>query len=286
MQGDKTTYLIDLSNMAYRNMFGTRLKTKMGVPSGHVFGTVRNLLALKKTPNDCDIVFALDCKPQRKLELDPTYKANRARADGEYNPVPDIRKLVRYVRCKCVYNEQEEADDVIASYIANHVGTPITVVSSDADLYQLIDRDNGVRQYNPLDNSYITTDDLYRKFGLDQFKKVALWKALFGDSGDNVKPPIPRLKKADLIPAISECDGTVEGFMQKVDGLFGASAMKIRDDVQFRAKLQKNLELVGLKRDLDYVVEDHSGNPNFLSCFLRKFECESLINRELERILL
>lgn len=282
---DKTTYLIDLSNMAYRNMYGVRLKTKTGMPSGHVFGTIRNLLALRKNTHDYELVFALDSKPRRKLELDPTYKANRARADGEFNPTPDIRKMVRYLKCTCIYNEDEEADDVIASYISKNQSESITIVSSDADLYQLIDRERGVRQYNPLDNAFITSDDLHRKFGLDQFIKVALWKALFGDSGDNVKPPIPRLKKADLIPAIGECDGTVDGFMQEVDGLFGASAMRIRDDQQFRAKLQKNLDLVELKRDLEYVVEEHSGNANFLNCFLRKFECESLINADLERIL-
>lgn len=280
---DKVTYLVDLSNMAYRNLYGMKLNTTEGSPSGHIFGTIRSLIKMRTNPYKYSLVFALDYKPTRKIGLDPTYKANRKRDEEQFNPVPDIQKLVKYISCRCIWSPGEEADDVICSYIHKNPNENIIVVSSDADLYQLIERGR-VRQLNPMDGRIISSEELMDKFGLSSFDKVPLWKSIFGDSGDNVKPPIPRLRKKELVPYIEQSDGTIDGFWRQVLGS-GDDKLVVKfspEEVRKRAEL--NFDLVKLKGDIQYQEKMYFGNRSWLTVFLRKFDCISLINGEMGRL--
>jgi len=280
--------VIDLSNIAYRSMYAVNLKTSDGKPSGHVVGFTNTMLALREKYWNSRFVFVLDSKPTRKIALYPEYKQTRKSA--EYNPVGDIVRYVRLMNCDVVWCDGEEADDVMASYCENNDDKDITIVSSDSDLYQLIDKERGVRQLNPATNKYITSDDLYKKFNLEKFERVNLWKAMFGDSGDNVKPPIPRLTKKLLIPVIEACDGTVAGFFEELLGCNGNFYVfpekmygKISDN-NFRSGLERNYELVTLKKDVDYLQKRYCGNLLWLCEVLRRFECRSLISEKIRRL--
>ena len=280
---NKKIWLLDLSNIAYRSLYGTKLKTKAGNPSGHVYGFVNTMKRINTL--EYELVFALDEKPERKLRINPQYKANRHKKD--FNPVPDVRRMARLLNGTSIWCKGEEADDVIASFVENNRNREITIVSSDADLFQLINRQNKTRQFNPGSSQFIDSEDLFKKYRLTKFDRVALWKALFGDSGDNVKPPLARLRKNDLIEAIERCNGTPGGFMRELElsGIAEKTFTKIKTATPFfEAGLRMNYGLVSLKRDVDYMQKKHNGNLLWLCELLRRFECNSLINEDLRRI--
>ena len=105
-------WLIDFSNLTYISYFGWLSNHK----SPHIYGVLYKLLQLvDKSPNvKTAFVFAFDGKPKRKLEIYPEYKANRP--PMEFNPLPDIKKMVKYFNCSVIYNSTEEADDTLASF--------------------------------------------------------------------------------------------------------------------------------------------------------------------------
>lgn len=152
-------------------------------------------------------------------------------------------------------------------------------------MYQLLSR--RVKQLNPATGEYITSDDLYKKFKLTKFNRVNLWKAIFGDSGDNVKPPIARMIKTDLIDVIESCDGTVDGFIAELNGsnIPARARKKFDKNPEFIEALKLNYEIVTLCDDVDYLQKRYCGNLLWLCQMLREFECGSLIGHELRRLM-
>lgn len=283
MIDNKLTKLVfDLSNIAYRSLYAMSLKTSKDTPSGHVFACVNTLKSLRNKYPLAEFVFVLDSKPIRKMKLYPEYKLNRKKA--EFNPTKDIHKLVRLTSCSVVWCDGEEADDIIASYCEANSDSNLVIVSSDSDLYQLINKDTGVRQLNPATGEYITSDDLYKKFGLTRFDRVNLWKAIFGDSGDNVKPPIPRLIKKDLISVINSCDGTIDGFFSRVNTQIQDRTYNKITAIESLDPFKLNYEIVTLDKNVNYSEKKYFGNLLWLCQMLKQFECNSLINGELRRL--
>lgn len=275
-------FLIDLSNLAYRGLYSTKLTTSNGLVSSHIFTSINIIKSLVRRDPHAELVFALDCKPVRKLKLYPEYKANRIKDKEKFNPIPDVERLVRLLRCTCVWCEGEEADDVIASYCDWNSEKSITIVSSDSDLSQLIG--SGVRQLDPSKKEYINRDRVFDKFGIDDYRKITLWKTIFGDSGDNIKPPIPRLKKSSIIPIIEASDGTVDGFLEEVRYSEDKVANKIMSCGDFKERAQLNYDLVSLRRNVDFLSKRYRGNLLWLCHMLSQFECNSLVNRELKEL--
>ena len=282
---DNEIMLFDLSNIAYRSLYAMKMMTTTGKPNSHIFAFTNILKGIRSRHGMSRFVFVLDSKPTRKLNMYPEYKATRESA--EYNPTSDIHRFVRLINCRVVWCDGEEADDVIASFCASNIGDSINIVSSDSDLYQLIDRRNGVRQLNPATNMFIGSDDLDKKFRLSRFDRVSLWKSLFGDSGDNIKPPVARLFKKDLIHIIEACDGTVDGFMEclRNSDVPDRTMRKINMCENFVDTLKRNYSLISLVKSIDYSEKEYSGNILWLCQLLKSFECYSLIGHELRGLM-
>jgi len=294
-------YVIDLSNMAYRNFHGNKLNTSDGNPKGHVFGFMLEMIRLFQ--KNKKVVFAIDKTPNRKIEIYPEYKANRIRLEDDYKPVPDLEQLVNFMNCSCIYAPDEEADDVIASFCNKYSDLNITIISGDADLYQLVD-ENRIKQYDPLKRKFVDKDDLFRKYKLKQYDKISLWKSMFGDAGDNIKPAMQRLLKAQLVPVIEHCNGTPDDFANEITRIsalqfYYGSNFIIADEllntisviskktlrkistISFWKNLKQNYDIVKLRGDIDFIEQKNIGDAEGLRSFLKKFECESLIDNVL-----
>ena len=78
-----------------------------------------------------------------------------------------------------------EADDIIAtiSLIAKKEDIEVTIVSSDKDLYQLIDK--SVKLFDPVKKIYIDGDKCLDKFGVEPENFID-YQSIVGDSSDNV----------------------------------------------------------------------------------------------------
>jgi 5'-3' exonuclease len=164
--------------------------------------------------------FVKDGHATRKYEIYPEYKVNRDRTkfDPRWLAEGYLRQCLISPSAHWVVNRDFEADDTIASLAValSEAGQNVVVVSSDKDLWQLLQYPN-VKVFSPPSKTWIGKDQIYKAFGLTDPKHIALHKSLWGDSGDNVPNVVPRMQKA-LIGAIDHSDGTLEDFLSKARG--------------------------------------------------------------------
>lgn len=134
----------------------------------------------------------------RRRKLLSEYKLNRAPGklnrfyeddipDSEENRKHQVLALVGMLKCVPVcqlYASDCEGDDLIAYLTCGPLrGTNKIIVSSDKDLYQLLD--DNTKLYSLHKKSIITKETVLEEFRV-QAKHFALAKALCGDPGDNV----------------------------------------------------------------------------------------------------
>src|SRR3954470_10405992 len=123
-------------------------------------------------------------------KLYPDYKAHRPPAPDDLIPqFAFIREAVRAFDLPCLEQAGYEADDLIATYVAEACerGATATIVSSDKDLMQLVT--DCVTMYDTMKDRRIGIAEVIEKFGLPPEKVVDV-QALAGDSTDNV-PGVP-----------------------------------------------------------------------------------------------
>jgi 5'-3' exonuclease len=263
--------LFDLSNLAYISYHSAKNMEANGSPCGHVFGFFDRVydLTMHRNFDSIGLVFARDGFPIRKKELSPEYKATRK--PPEFDPKPDIYKLVKYLKCSVLKNEHEEADDLIAAFCYKNTAKNITIVSSDQDLWQLLELPH-VKQWNPMKRKMVNGDDLWEKYGLTHFYNVVLWKSLFGDPGDNIKPPVMRLRKAPLVEIINKCNGSIRDFYRLLEENKHHWSSDVYDKIiDAKSGIETNGLLVDLDIEVIYDCIDHTGNRRFLDAFLKKF---------------
>jgi len=141
------------------------------------------------------VVMVFEGKPVDRLALFPAYKANRrvdpstlddegrrraqARDDMLVVASHAVELVRRFMPVAVMRHPRFEADDLINTLVARaSTAVDFTVVSSDTDFLQLLDRPN-VRLFSAHKDDYLTHElagDAY-----------VLWKALKGDEGDNVR---------------------------------------------------------------------------------------------------
>tara|TARA_R110002012_G_scaffold319529_1_gene540516 strand:- start:10341 stop:11393 length:1053 start_codon:yes stop_codon:yes gene_type:complete len=172
---------------------------------------------LKKNPKYESSCMAIVCYDgikgrQRRGQLHPLYKGNRYGAEEDYNAAGhegvDIREKLSKMglepnnlekRWFSFYDEWSEGDDLLAELTQQCIekDKEVIVMSSDSDMIQLLRWDN-VKLHNF--TSLISIDDIERDYGFEP-KLYADWKALCGDSADNISgvPYIGKTKAKKLI---------------------------------------------------------------------------------------
>lgn len=149
------------------------------------------LEAYKLTPKDFVMVFEGKDSKQRRVLIDNTYKANRegdkdGRPPEAYEQFYILRELIRETyhnlgSVACMQNGVE-GDDVLA-YLAKNTEVDAVIYTHDNDLIVL----NQINDYGSKIMVRIGTEVGANKYGDFSFKLVTLYKALVGDSSDNIK---------------------------------------------------------------------------------------------------
>ena len=107
------------------------------------------------------------------------YKAKRPEKDEDLVKLLGIApELFDALGIRTYSMEGYEADDVVASFAAQHGGI---VYSSDKDFYQLLDV---ARIYDPIKDRYVTWDDCEKKFGTRHPWQIPHVQGLTGDTSD------------------------------------------------------------------------------------------------------
>ena len=122
------------------------------------------------------------------------YKRNRdkSKLDDEYlvlkETFPLIENLLKFYPCKILKVDFAEADDLI--YVLSeryHKENEVTIISTDGDMAQIINKFDNVSVYNPIRSKY-----------MDKRPDVLLEKAIVGDVSDGI-PGIPGIGKKTFV---------------------------------------------------------------------------------------
>lgn len=128
-------------------------------------------------------------RSQPRMEMYPEYKAQRAKnkkpEDAEAIPknIGIAQSIFKNLPVKQIIVDGVEADDILGYMVHRLKGKKI-IVSNDQDFLQLIQPK--VYQFLPNNNKLIGTKNV-EKFLEVPVEKYLLWKAMVGDSSDNIK---------------------------------------------------------------------------------------------------
>ncbi|MDH3285544.1 MAG: hypothetical protein OEQ13_12460, partial [Acidobacteriota bacterium] len=207
-----TIYLIDGTYTVFRSFFAIgRLSAPDGTPTSGVFGLVNTIRKLVRDREPDHLAVAFDLEgPTHRDEVFEQYKANR--------PEPPPELIVQFPlaveACNAlgwpdVSAPGYEADDVIATlaHEAREAGFRVVIVTSDKDLYQLVDEQ--VVVLNPAkEDRILDADGVEEVFGVRPGQVVDVL-ALMGDTVDNV-PGVPGVGEKTAKALVRRYGGTKE----------------------------------------------------------------------------
>lgn len=290
--GDCTgTLVVDISNLAYRSAFAySELKTREGLFSGHIHGSVNLLLATLKNHipagNWC-IVFCYDGEKSKdsRRTIMPEYKNNRS-AD-RFNPLPEVKEVLKFIPGIHIESRVREGDDAVAWAVEKFgkAGRHCVVLSGDKDLWTLL-RFPWCRVYSPNLKRMVETADIKKNYLVEDPTRITFSKALFGDSSDGIKS-VDRLLKKHVEPHLNAMKlNDLESFMELVEAA-DPKTTSLNTKIKLREAQQqiiKNLAVIkadttGFDQTTVKKVLSTNENKEAFCKALAVYECKNLINR-------
>lgn len=179
--------IIDAANTLYRAFFALPpLRNATGQPTGSVFGFVTMLQKVLREESPDHVVIVLDAPGGSFRErLYPGYKATReAQPEDLSSQIPLALEAARAYRIPVLQVPGVEADDVIATLVARTPETlPITIVSTDKDLMQLVS--DRVTLLDGMKDRRYGPAEVEERFGVPPDRVLDV-RALAGDPSDNI----------------------------------------------------------------------------------------------------
>lgn len=194
--------VIDSMNTFIRNFAVLQSINPQGHHTGGLIGFLRSLGYLVRTfaPTRVICVFDGQGSSINRKNMNSEYKATRNikritnwelfddKEDEYASMTMQMHRLVEYLQClpvTLISIDKVEADDII-SYISQQfsaAGKKITIVSSDKDFFQIVDKN--IEVYSPIEKKAYNTEEVIKKTGTIP-KNYLLVKSLLGDDSDNL----------------------------------------------------------------------------------------------------
>ncbi len=288
MENEKLLLLIDANSLLHRAYHALPpLTAKDGSPAGALYGLSGALLKIIKERHPEYLAAAFDRpEPTRRSREYAAYKATRPKVEEELvDQLIAARGLFQSFGIAYFEKPGYEADDLIASLVGKFrsgVDLKILVLSSDQDLFQLVEGDK-IRVEAPIKG--ISNTVVYdaakveEKFGVPP-QKIPDYKGLVGDQSDNI-PGVPGIGPKTAAQLIAKY-GSVENLIQQFREM-GISESKIAE------KLKGNEEQALLSKKLAKLEEielDASLNDLFFKLdrkniteYLNRLGFASLVSR-------
>ena len=185
--------IIDTSYLIYRSYFAYPQLKVDDVPMGAVYGFAKTIIGICHDIKPETLVFALDLpKPTWRDELFDQYKAGRSPMDPEMRAqIPLVLEWAKTVCQNVIGVEGFEADDVVYTatqrILLENPDDTVYIFSSDRDLYQLLDNHHTIFiKTHKGETKFYGLNDFQDEFGVSAAQWVD-YKALVGDSSDNLK---------------------------------------------------------------------------------------------------
>jgi len=172
--------LLDGYNLMYRARHS--MSRGYGGDYSIVYAFFRSLRPLIEKFSPDRAYFILEGYPKKRMELSGgDYKGTRTYhdRDGFKAQKRKIMEIVKEQFPVCAARHHHyECDDVLANLIKySHATDDCVVVSSDSDFIQLLNEFGNVAVYNPIRKAFMPRPSY----------DYVLWKALRGDSSDNIE---------------------------------------------------------------------------------------------------
>jgi DNA polymerase I len=264
-EAGRRLFLIDGPSLVYRAFFALpeSIATSTGVPTNAIFGFASMLVKIVTEYGVCPTVVAWDAGTSGRTELFPEYKAQRrSRPDLLKQQWPAMEPLVEAFGYRNVRVEGYEADDVIASLAARALAAdppvPVTIVTGDRDVFQLID-EGGLVEVMATARGITDTKVYDHQAVLDRYgippALIPDFYGLKGDTSDNI-PGVPGIgdkTASDLIQRY----GPLEEVLAHIPDISGAKRKQNLREHAEDARVSKRLATVdrAVAFDLDPTAE-------------------------------
>ena len=257
----KSLVLIDGSGYIFRAFFALPPMTRPdGTPVNAVFGFANMLFKLMQDRPFDDLVVVFDYSGESfRNQLYDQYKANRDEPPKELVPQFQlVRDAARAFGLPVIDVEGFEADDLIAAYArtARAAGEPVTIVSSDKDLMQLVA--DGVAMWDPMKQKAIGRAEVIERFGVGP-ELVCDALALIGDTSDNV-PGVPGIGPKNAAQLLTEF-GTLEGLLANLDRIKQPKRREVLQANAEKARLSYRLVCLDPEAPLPLALDELRRKP-------------------------
>jgi 5'-3' exonuclease len=199
--------LLDTASLYFRAYFGVpeTVRAPDGTPVNAVRGLLDFITRLVTDHSPTALVACMDAdwRPQWRVDLIPSYKAHRVaeeavptEGEGSVEEIPDtlspqvpvIEAVLDAIGITRLGVPGYEADDVIGTLAGRSAG-PVSIVTGDRDLFQLVDDARGVRVLYPRkgvgDCDVIDEEAIEVRYGV-RAAQYADFAALRGDPSDGL----------------------------------------------------------------------------------------------------
>lgn len=278
---EKTFTIIDGYGFLFRAYYVLHhLTTTAGTPIGAVYGFLN--MVLKYIAHSDYLTIAFDSgKKNFRHDLYPEYKANRVTPPEDLIPqFAILREAVEAFNFSYEEIEGYEADDIIATLAAkysNHEDFKVVIVSSDKDLFQLLNYN--ILIFDPIKNIYIGEKQVIEKFGVSSNKLLDLF-SLTGDASDNI-PGVPGIGPKTAAKLLDKFD-SLDNIIKNINNIEQTRVRNILTEHKEKALISRELLSLYEKVDLQHDIakyEVHPPNMERLLSFLKKYEFNSLIGK-------
>jgi 5'-3' exonuclease len=248
-------YLVDASVFIFRAYYSVPIEfaDRDGNPVNAVHGFARFLgdLLERHRPRSIAVAFDESLETSYRNEIYPPYKANREPAPAELKSQFALcRELVRALGIAEFGSSRYEADDIIGTLAARARagGVPVTIVSRDKDLTQLVGPAD--TYWDAVADVRYGYDDIEERFGVVP-ERIADFLALMGDAVDNI-PGVPGVGRKTAATLLKHFD-TLPGVF---DNLEAVPRLKFRGAAFVAQSLREHRDEAFLSRRLTAIACD------------------------------
>ncbi|MDD4900302.1 MAG: DNA polymerase I [Candidatus Omnitrophica bacterium] len=267
---EKRVYLIDATAFCYRAFFAVSgLSTSFGQPTNAIFGFVNMLNKILKEHDPQYLAACFDVSRETfRQKKYAEYKIQRPpMPEGLQGQFPLIKKIIAAYGIEILEKEGFEADDVIAtlSKQAEEKGLAVTIISSDKDMLQLVNKNTKV--FSPYKNEGTFYDEkkILERFGISA-GQIPDILALMGDDVDNI-PGAKGIGEKTAVELVKEF-GSAENLLDNVAKIKQERLKKIVQENAQNIKLSKELAILdkdaGVALDLEKIK---IGTPDYQELF-------------------
>lgn len=183
--------ILDSSNLLYRIFWAWKDKDEITGDNNLLVYTFLNCVKSYVTKYRPDVIYAawdrkLDWPSTnfRKDMISVEYKGTRDYSETKklHDKDDEIMEMLGYLGVKNMYPKVMEADDVISWICKKEIGEKV-IVSSDQDMWQLIDSNTSV--YNPIRKIEINKHN-FKHYANVSRNHFVVYKSFLGDASDNI----------------------------------------------------------------------------------------------------